>query len=207
MFQQFKNIDTAFKHIRLFSIFFLMSNLALSGYTIFRCTQSISRAQQRAYVLLNGKLLDAFAINRADSLAVEIKDHVKTFHEDFYSLQPDEDVNNRHLTAALYLADNSARKEYDNLTEEGYYAGIITGNITQEVPDYDSIMVDINQVPYHFIYYGKLRIIRTTSILTRSLITQGYIRRLPSVSTRNPHGFLIERWKVLENKDLTVEKR
>jgi conjugative transposon TraK protein len=206
MFQQFKNIDSAFKHIRVFNVVFLVGCLVLSCYTIYRSTSSLQKGQQKVYILLNGKLMDALAVDRADSLAVEIRDHVKMFHYYFYTLQPDEEVNRKHLTSALYLADNSARQEFENLTENGYYFSIISGNISQQVQDYDSITVDINQYPYFFKYFGKLKIIRPTSITIRSLITQGYIRTT-EISSRNPHGFLIEGWKVLDNLDLTVEKR
>jgi len=48
--------------------------------------------------------------------------------------------------------------------------------------------------------------VRPTTIATRSLISEGYIR-VTDVSDNNPHGFLIERWNVIENKDLTIEKR
>jgi conjugative transposon TraK protein len=207
MFKQFKNIDSAFKYIRSFSMCFLACSTALNIYTIKRCTSALAEAKQKIYVLASGKLMDAYAINRSDSIVVEIRDHVKTFHYDFYSLQPDETVNRKHLIAALYLADNSVQQEYDSLTYKGYYSGIVSDNIIQEVLDYDSISVDLNQAPYHFIYYGKIKMTRDASIVTRSLITEGYIRVLPTVSDHNPHGFLIERWKVLENRGLSIEKK
>jgi hypothetical protein len=104
------------------------------------------------------------------------------------------------------LADNSARQEFDNLSESGYYSSIVSANISQLVSDYDSIQVDINKTPYYFKYFGKLKIVRSTSVLTRSIVTEGYIR-LTSISTKNPHGFLIEKWKVLDNRDLSIEKK
>jgi len=206
MFKQFKNIDSAFKHIRLFSLVFLAATVVICIYTIYRTTLTVQKGQQKVYILLNGKLLDAMAVDRSDSIAVELRDHVKMFHYYFYTLQPDEEVNKKHITSALYLADNTARSEYDNLMESGYYMNIVSGNISQQVQDPDSIQVDINQNPYYFRYYGKLRITRATSILNRSLITEGYIRPT-AISSHNPHGFLIERWKVLQNQDLSVEKR
>ena len=206
MFQQFKNIDTAFRFIRLFAIAFLLANVSICIYMVYRTTQALKLGQQKVYVLYNGKLMDAIATERTDSLAVEIRDHVKMFHYYFYSLQPDDEVNKRHLTAALYLADNSAAQAYRDLMEKGYYANIISGNVSQDVLDYDSIQVNINHSPYYFKYFGKLRIIRTTSVLTRSLITEGYIRQT-DISDRNPHGFLIENWRVLDNQDLSLEKR
>jgi conjugative transposon TraK protein len=205
MFQQFKNIDTAFRFIRLFAIAFLAGAVVICCFVVQRSTSALQKAQQKVYVLLNGKLMDAMAVDRSDSISVEVRDHVKMFHYYFYSLQPDDDLNRRHLTSALYLADNSARQEYDNLMERGYFSNIVSGNVSQQVQDYDSILVDLNHTPYYFRYYGKLKIIRSTSTVTRSLISEGYIR-MTGISTNNPHGMLIERWKVLENKDLDLQK-
>ncbi|TDW97109.1 conjugative transposon protein TraK [Dinghuibacter silviterrae] len=206
MFQQFKNIDTAFRHIRSFSVAFLLVTLALNAYLIYRTTVVLQAGRQKVYLLANGKLLDAVAVDRADYIAVEIRDHVKMFHQYFYSLEPDEKVNEKHITAACYLADSSAAYEYKNLSDNGYYSRILEGNISQQVEDPDSIKVDVDHLPFTFLYYGKLRIVRPTSILTRSLITTGTIRHT-TISDNNPHGFLIEHWKVLDNRDLTLEKR
>ena len=40
----------------------------------------------------------------------------------------------------------------------------------------------------------------------QNLITEGNLRNV-SRSDNNPHGFLIERWNTIENKDLAVENR
>jgi len=53
---------------------------------------------------------------------------------------------------------------------------------------------------------GYAKIIRSTSIVTRDLLTEGWLRNI-NRSDNNPHGFLIERWNILENKDNKVEKR
>jgi hypothetical protein len=60
--------------------------------------------------------------------------------------------------------------------------------------------------PFYFRYKGRQRIIRPTTILTRSLITEGYLRHV-SRSDHNSHGFLIERWRTLENKDENIQNR
>jgi len=206
MFKQFKNIDTAFKHIRLFSLVFLLVNCITCCYTLYISNQDIQASQSRVYVIANGKLLEAIATDRSDKLAVEIRDHVKMFHYYFYSLEPDDAIIKKNITKALYLADRTAKSEYDNLYEKGYYSASISANISQRVDEPDSISVNIAQVPYHFKYYGKLKIIRTTSIATRSIVTEGEIRITQS-SDNNSHGFLIEKWNILENKDLSVEKR
>jgi len=61
----------------------------------------------------------------------------------------------------------------------------------------------MNTYPYHFRCYATQSIIRTTSTVTRSLITEGDLRNV-SRSDNNPHGFLIERWNTIENKDLKI---
>lgn len=206
MFRQFKNIDSAFKHIRLFSILFLFASCITCCYVLYIYYKDSQTNRSRVYVLANGKLLEAVAVNRTENIAVEIRDHVKMFHFHFYSLEPDDAVIKKNIAKAMYLADNRAKDEYDNLVEKGYYSSLISANISQKVEDPDSIYVDLNQSPYYFKYSGKLRIVRTTTVVTRSLITEGYLR-FTQRSDNNPHGFLIEKWKVIENRDLNVQKR
>lgn len=105
----------------------------------------------------------------------------------------------------MYLADASAKREYDNLRENGYYTSLISGNISQTV-EADTIQVNTERYPYYFRYVGKQTIVRPSTIVTRSLITEGYLRNV-SRSDNNAHGFLIEKWRTMENKDLTTQSR
>jgi len=205
MFQQLKNIDTAFKHIRTFSIMLIVACALICAYTVFKCYQFVSNTQQHIYILANGKALEAFSAERKDNIPVEARDHVRMFHFYFFNLDPDEKVITANITKALYLADNSAEKMYNDLKEQDYYGDLISGNISQQIT-IDSIRVDINQYPYYFRCYAKEKMTRSTSIVTRSLITEGYLRNVTR-SDNNPHGFLIERWNTLENKDLKIENR
>lgn len=205
MFEQLKNIDTAFKHIRMFSFVLMAACVVLSCYAIYESYQLVMKSEQHIYLLANGKALEAFAGERKDNIPVEARDHVKMFHYYFFSLDPDDEVIKDHVGKALYLADASAQREYDNLQESGYYANIISGNVSQQVIP-DSIIVNTRQYPYYFRYYGKEKIIRITTIVVRSLVTEGYLRNV-SRSDNNPHGFLIEHWRILENKDLSVTTR
>jgi hypothetical protein len=43
-------------------------------------------------------------------------------------------------------------------------------------------------------------------VVTRDLVTEGWLREV-NRSDNNPHGFLIERWAIIENRDLKVEQR
>jgi conjugative transposon TraK protein len=172
---------------------------------IYKSYNLVGSTQQKIYVLVNGKALEAYASDRKDNIAVEARDHIKVFHQLFFTLSPDDKVINENISKALYLADMSAKREYDNLKENSYYSNIISGNVNQTI-QVDSVHLDINQYPFYFKCYAVEQITRTTSIVNRSLITDGYLRNV-SRSDNNSHGFLIERWKTLENKDLSVEKR
>ena len=205
MFQQLRNIDTAFKHIKLFSFLLITSSAIVCCYTVFKSYQLIGETQERIYILSNGKALEAWSAERKDNIPVEAKDHVRMFHYHFFTLDPDDKVIQANTTKALYLADASAKRQYDNLKENRYYSNIISGNISQQIT-FDSIRVSVDQYPFHFKCYAKQKLIRTTSILTRKLVTEGFLRNV-SRSDNNPHGFLIEKWSTLENYDLKTENR
>lgn len=205
MFTKMKNIDTAFRQVRVFSLLVIVGCVLICCFALYKSFSLVSQMQSKIYILANGKALEAYASDRKDNIPVEARDHVKTFHKYFFTLDPDDKVIKDNVTKALYLSDDSAKRVYDDLKENGYYAGIISGNISQTIA-VDSIAIDINVYPYHFRCYAVQNIIRATSIVHRSLITEGSLRNV-SRSDNNPHGFLIERWNTIENKDLSTENR
>jgi conjugative transposon TraK protein len=205
MFKQLRNIESAFSHIRLFTIAIVVSSLSVSAFAIYKAIQTVYQAQERIYILANGKALEAWSEERKDNIPVEAKDHVKMFHWHFFTLAPDERVIEANVTKALYLADESAKRQYDNLKENRYYSNIISGNISQEIT-IDSIRIETADYPFLFRCYARQRLIRTTSIVTRLLVTEGFLRNV-SRSDNNPHGFLIEKWTTKENKDIKIENR
>ena len=205
MFTKAKSIDRSFRHIRLFSLFFLAGCIIITLFLAHSSYQLAARNSQKIYVLANGKVLEAVAADRRDNIPVEARDHIKMFHHYFFTLDPDEKVIQSNITKALYLADGSAKRQYDNLKENSYYAGVIAGNISQQI-ELDSIAVDIDQYPFYFRCSGTQKIIRPTTIVIRHLLTEGYLRNVAR-SDHNPHGFLIEKWRTIENGDITTENR
>ena len=67
MFRKAKNIDTAFKQIRLFTFLIIVSCLIICSYTIYNSYKIAAAAQSRIYVLANGKAFEAFAGNRKEN--------------------------------------------------------------------------------------------------------------------------------------------
>lgn len=205
MFRKMKNIDSAFRYVRSFTMLVVAACTLISCFVLYKSFSLVTHLQDKIYILANGKVLEAFASGRKDNIPVEARDHVKTFHRLFFTLDTDDKVIEANIGKALYLADQSAKREYDNLKESGYYSGIISGNISQTIR-IDSVSIDINNYPYHFRCYATQNIIRTTSTVYRSLVTEGDLRNV-SRSDNNPHGFLIERWNTIENSDIKTEKR
>ncbi|HSZ86923.1 MAG TPA: conjugative transposon protein TraK [Puia sp.] len=205
MFTQAKNIDTAFSHIKTFSIVLIICTLCICSFALYENHAVIAESQERIFILANGKALEAYGADRKDNIPVEVRDHISMFHHYFFTLDPDEKVITANISKALYLADGSAKRQYENLKESGYYTNLISGNISQKI-FIDSIVVDINSYPFYFRCLATEKLIRTTSVVTRSLITEGYLRNTER-SDNNSHGFLIERWEIIENKDLKTENR
>jgi len=203
MFSKMKNIDSAFKYIRVFTFLVVAGTLLLSSVVIYESASIVKAGRNKIYVLADGKVFQAIGSNRKDNVPVEARDHIKTFHWLFFSLDPDEEVIQDHISRALYLADASAKRQYQDLRESGYYASLIAANISQQIK-VDSIWVETDHYPYYFRCYATEKIIRTTRTLTRDLITEGFLRNVAR-SDHNPHGFLIQRWRVLENKDLKTK--
>ena len=202
MFKQLKNIDSAFQHIKKFSLFFLLANVVTVCFGIYKFCEVIHKERQTVHILYNGKVLQAFASDKKSNLEVELRDHIKTFHQYFFSLSPDDKAIKASIASALNLADQSAKKAYDNLTEQGYYNNLIAANISQEIT-VDSTRLDINKYPYVFTCYATQKLIRASSTVFRKLVTQGTVRDLKAQTDDNPHGFLIQGWETLLNADIT----
>jgi conjugative transposon TraK protein len=202
MFRKMQEIDRAFRMVRLFAFCSVLASFGVSLYAIHWFASRLDGAASKVYVLADGKVMEAFRSERRDNLPVEARDHVRTFHEYFFTLSPDDKVIQANMRSALYLADKSAEREYERLQEKGYFRELIAGNVSQEIR-VDSVQVGMDKYPYYFKCYATETITRITSITTRSLVTEGYLRNV-SRSDNDPHGFLIERWVILENKDLNT---
>ena len=203
MITQLKNMDTAFKHFKLFGIVFMLACGSLTCFAIYKSYQAAALAGSRIYILAGGKAMEAIAANREDNIPVEARDHIRSFHQYFFSLDPDDKVITANIGKALYLADESARIQYNDLKEKSYYNNLISGNISQRIT-IDSVQLDMAREPYYFKCFAREQLIRSSSTINRSLVTQGYLRNVAR-SDNNPHGFLIQHWETLENRDTVLQ--
>jgi conjugative transposon TraK protein len=204
MFTHLRNIESAFQQNKRIVALVIVTSALISVVAIYFAFSSYQKASAHIYVLANGKVLEAVSADRRDNIPVEARDHIKMFHHYFFTLDPDEKVIQGNISKALYLADESARNQYDDLKEKSYYNNLISGNISQSIR-IDSVQLDMNTYPINFRCYATEKLIRSTSTISKVLITRGTLRNV-SRSDNNPHGFLIEHWETLANRDTTLNK-
>lgn len=205
-FKSLKNIETSFKQIRLFGVIFLVVCGVITGYSIWSSYSFAEAQRQKIYVLDGGKsLMLALSQDLSQNRPVEAREHVKRFHELFFTLSPDKSAIEGNIKRALLLADRSAFNYYNDFSEKGYYNRIISGNVNQLL-QVDSVSCNFDNYPYRITTFARQMIIRESNVTERSLITECNL--LNSVrSENNPHGFIIEALKIVENKDIRTTKR
>src|SRR6195952_507339 len=177
MFTHLRNIETAFQQNKRIVALVILTSALISIAAIYFSFAAYQKADARVYVLANGKALEAVAADRKDNIPVEARDHISMFHHYFFTLDPDEKVIESNIGKALYLADESARNQYNDLKEKSYYNNLISGNISQTI-QVDSIQLDMNTYPYAFKCYAIQKLTRSTSTVNKLLITQAYLRNV-----------------------------
>lgn len=158
----------------------------------------ITRERNQIYIL-DGEI--PFLADRAQletTFDIEAKAHINQFHQYFFNLPPDNEYIQYTIGKAMYLADASALKQKQAMTENGFYSDIVSSSAVCSIMC-DSINLDPESLD--FTYYGVQFIKRRTSQIKRSLITTGKLQSVPR-SKNNPHGLMIVNWRTLENKDL-----
>jgi conjugative transposon TraK protein len=205
-FKSLKNIESSFKQIRLFGIVFLCLCAVTAVFSVVKSYQFAEAQRQKIYILDEGKsLMLALSQDLSQNRPVEAREHIKRFHELFFTLSPDRSAIESNINRALFLVDKSAFSYYQDLQEKGYYNRIVTGNINQMI-QIDSVVCNFNTYPYQAMTYARQRIIRSSNITERSLITRCNL--INSVrSDNNPQGFTMEKFEIIENRDLQTLAR
>lgn len=205
-FKSLMNIETSFRQIRLYSIIFLVLCSVVVVWSVYSSYDFAEKQREKIYVLDGGKsLMLALSQDLSQNRPAEAREHVRRFHELFFTLSPDKSAIEHNVKRALLLADKSAYNYYSDFAEKGYYNRIIAGNINQ-VLKVDSVVCNFDTYPYQARTYAKQMIIRASNVTERSLVTTCRLLN-SSRSDDNPNGFTIEGFTIIENKDLQTVKR
>lgn len=198
-----KTIESKQKLVLITLIVVVLGSVLSIGAVSWFAFDRIAKERNQIYVLDNGIPLLVSRSDMNENREVEYRSHINSFHYMFFNLPPDNDFIEYNMEKAMYLIDNSGLKQYNNLKEKGFYNSILATSSLLSIKT-DSIVLSNNNT--HFMYYGIQRIERKTSVLKRSLITEGDIKDVPR-STNNPHGALISNWKTIQNKDLEYKAK
>lgn len=192
------NIENKIKLVMIISTIFLVGCVVVSLGSILVAKGMVDEAHKKIYVL-DGKVpILVKQTDMAETFDVEAKSDIEMFHNFFFTLAPDDEYIQYTMKKAMYLVDETGLAQYNALKEKGFYNNVI-GTSTICSIYCDSIKLNTDSMT--FTYYGRQRIERRTSILTRQLVTAGNLRKVPRTEN-NPHGILITNWRTLLNKDL-----
>ena len=117
-FKSLKNIESSFRQIRLFGIVFLSLCAVITVWSVWSSYRFAERQREKIYVLDNGKsLMLALSQDLSQNRPAEAREHVRRFHELFFTLSPEKSAIEHNVKRALLLADKSVYNYYSDFTE------------------------------------------------------------------------------------------
>ena len=89
-FKSLKNIESSFRQIRIFCLSFLGLCALIAVFSVIKSYRFAEAQRQKIYVLDEGKsLMMALSQDLSQNRPVEAREHVRRFHELFFTLSPD----------------------------------------------------------------------------------------------------------------------
>ena len=164
---------------------------------------NIRESRKSMYILDNGVPVFVKQVDELLNRPVEYKSQVELFHRLFFTLPPDNDYIKENVEKSLYLIDDSGKKEYTNLKENGFYNQVVSSNSMVTIKT-DSIK--INEVEKKFTYYGTQFINRKTALITRKLITEGKFEDIMRTNN-NPHGVMLKNWRIIDKTEISEKDK
>ena len=150
----------------------------------------------------------AYAARRASNETqrdLEVINHVRRFHEIFFSMSPDSQSINNNLELALHMGDSSVKDYYDDLAEDNFFKRLIQTNSSEQIV-VDSVKVNIRDYPYTAITYAHLYMVRESSITVYDFRSSCRLTEATRTEV-NPNGLLIERFSVDRNEKIETRRR
>ncbi|WP_316847071.1 conjugative transposon protein TraK [Pedobacter psychrodurus] len=196
-----KNIESKVRLATFLSLGSFILCFSIASVVSFFAYRQVSDSRKSIYLLDNGNIpIMAKRVDVQANRAAEYRAHIARFHSLFFSLIPDEKYIESQMRQAMYLIDESGAQQYNNLKERSFFSSVLSSSAVLTIQA-DSIFLD--EKNRYFRYYGTQRIDRMSSVITRSLLTEGHLSDLSARSENNPHAVIITGWKTLENRDLS----
>ena len=201
-----QDIEKSFSRMRGLSIVSVVASFVFALVAGVMAFNYAEQQRHKIYVLDQGKsLLLALQTDAIMSKDIEIRDHVTRFHELMFTLSPQKQTISENLDRAFNLADRSAYDYSQDLAEKGYYSRLVSANISQQML-VDSVVFQGNGYPYQVKTYARQYVVRESTISEYSFVSSCQLVDAAR-SDVNPHGLMIEKFRVLENNLKETRKR
>jgi len=101
-FKSLRNIESSFRQIRLFGIVFLSLCTVVTVWSVWNSYRFAEKQREKIYVLDNGKsLMLALSQDLSQNRPAEAREHVRRFHELFFTLSPEKSAIEHNVKRAL----------------------------------------------------------------------------------------------------------
>ena len=201
----FDTIETSFRKLKFITVASIASGVIIALGAVYISGQQMLSNNNNIYVIDRGSAVMAARSGQDAYRDLEVKDHIERFHELMFNLSPNSESIKRNLDRALVMSDKSAYDYWSDLSERGFYSRIVSANISQEIV-IDSVKVNMSSYPYQAKTYAKVFMLRESNITAydfESSCRLVDVERSPS----NPHGLMIEKFRVSKNENLGTRQR
>ena len=201
----YSGIDSELRHRRLLTLAVLGFSAFVTVGTVLLCFRFVQQSRDTIYVVDKGSTIMASIAQGDVQRDLEVEDHVRRFHELMFNLAPSTESQKRNLEQALHMADRSAYDYWQDQSEAGYYARLVSSNISQEI-QIDSVQYSMQEYPYPARLFGKVYLTRESNITAFSFVSECRLSDVPR-SRSNPHGLMVEKFVVKKYESLGTRKR
>lgn len=193
-----QNIDTSLKSMRIIMLGVIVLSFLFSSYIYYQSITLVEESRNKVYLLNQGDALELVrSRNGNDNIVAEIKNHITMFHQFFYNLDPDPVDIKARIDKALYLIDESGKQIHFKREEALYYHQLVDGSISTRVY-IDSIIPRMENNNYYCKIFARLKYIRSSKISEKHIDSECRIRNAARTDN-NPHGFIIEQYRLTNN--------
>lgn len=137
----------------------------------------------------NGAVIPLQWVQEKENLEVEALEHLRLFHNYFYSIDATNFESN--IEKALWLGDSSVDNVYRQKKSDGVYNRLMQYSLVQKVLSIESV-IDLIAEPYSFKTVTIFQINRGSIVDTYELISTGKLLHLDKRNfPKNTHALLI----------------
>ena len=183
----------------------LLFAAVLSGAVFLGSLRLVRESRDTVWVVDHGSTVMATMARGEVLRDLEAEDHVRRLHELLFNLAPSSESQKRNLEQSLHLSDRSVCDWWKDRSEGGYWARLVSANISQEIA-IDSVRVSMDRYPYEARLWGKVFLTRESNITAYEMVSECRLTNVPR-SPGNPHGLMAERFAVTRYESLGTRRR